>query len=227
MLDARVIVLCLGSDWRMLPQYMPPWILLHRTSRPWLAMDLFEQFHDALRDLWRLNACHVPDPSDAMEELAVGRDQGAGCRASRRCSSTPVTLERVPARSALSTASTCKWCGIPRTELAVPGFTTRGRSLPITNRNLVVLHERWVIESSNTWNDRPKRLNGQTSARAGWSRTPYGRTARSYDQPRLSLTSPIRSTATVYSTWSLSVSMGAQASAPDPRASRPRRPIYA
>lgn len=66
MLDACVYVLRSGCSWRMLPKDMPPWILVYRTFRRWLAKGLFEQLHDELRVLWRSHERRDPDPTAAI-----------------------------------------------------------------------------------------------------------------------------------------------------------------
>ena len=66
MLDACVYVLRSGCSWRMLPKDMPPWILVYRTFRRWLAKGLFEQLYDELRALWRSHERRNPGSSAAI-----------------------------------------------------------------------------------------------------------------------------------------------------------------
>ena len=66
MLDACVYVLRSGCSWRMLPKDMPPWILVYRTFRRWLAKGYFELLYDELRALWRSHERRSPDPSAAI-----------------------------------------------------------------------------------------------------------------------------------------------------------------
>ena len=66
MLDACVYVLRSGCSWRMLPKDLPPWSVVYRTFRRWLAKGLFEQLYDELRTLWRSHERRTPDPSAAI-----------------------------------------------------------------------------------------------------------------------------------------------------------------
>ena len=66
MLDACVYVLRSGCSWRMLPKDLPPWPVVYRTFRRWLAKGLFEEMYDELRALWRSHERRNPDPSAAV-----------------------------------------------------------------------------------------------------------------------------------------------------------------
>jgi len=66
MLDACIYVLRSGCSWRMLPKDLPPWPVVYRTFRRWLAKGLFEQMYDELRALWRSHERRNPDPSAAI-----------------------------------------------------------------------------------------------------------------------------------------------------------------
>ncbi|MEX2502486.1 MAG: transposase [Trueperaceae bacterium] len=66
MLDACVYVLRFGCSWRMLPKDLPPWPVVYRTFRRWLAKGWFEQMYDELRMLWCRHERRNPDPSAAI-----------------------------------------------------------------------------------------------------------------------------------------------------------------
>jgi putative transposase len=209
-LDACVYVLRSGCSWRMLPKNFPPWQVVYRTFRRWLARGLFEQMYDELRKLWRSRQRRGPDPTGAiLDSQSVrtsaqggpkGYDAGKKVKGRKRHLVTD-TLGLLIAVLVTVASTQDRDAAIPLIDLAkakVPGIqklyvdggyagqATReirtrhhldvevvrhpanrnvGRwhqgQLPLWDvpKGFVVLSKRWVIERTNAWNDRPRRMN--------------------------------------------------------------------
>jgi transposase len=210
-LDACIYVLRSGCSWRMLPKNFPPWEVVYRTFRRWLARDLFEQMYDELRKLWRSRERRDPDPTAAiLDSQSVktspqggpkGYDAGKKVKGRKRHLVTD-TLGLVIAVVITAASTQDRDVAVPAMDLAmqkVPGIRmlyvdggyagARMRELRDkhnidvevvrhpANRNVgrwhegqlplfteaatgfVVLPKRWVIERTNAWNDRPRRMN--------------------------------------------------------------------
>jgi putative transposase len=209
-LDACIYVLRSGCSWRMLPKDFPPWSLVYRTFRRWLARGLFEQMYDELRKLWRSRQRRNPDPSAALlDSQSVktspqggpkGYDAAKKVKGRKRHLVTD-TLGLLLAVLVTAASTQDRDAALPAVELAqqkVPGLqklyvdsayagqrvqTIREQyHLDVevvrhpANRNVgrwhegqlplwtiptgfVVLPKRWVIERTNGWNDRPRRMN--------------------------------------------------------------------
>lgn len=210
MLDACVYVLRSGCSWRMLPKDFPPWDVVYRTFRRWLARGLFEQMYDALRKLWRSRQRRDPDPTGAiLDSQSVktspqggpkGYDAAKKIKGRKRhlvtdtlglllavLVTTASTQDRDAAMPVLDLA-TQKVPGIKKLwvdsgyagqrarqmrehyalEVEVvrhPANRSVGRwhqgQLPLWEmpKGFVVLPKRWIIERTNAWNDRPRRMN--------------------------------------------------------------------
>jgi transposase len=211
MLDGCVYVLRSGCSWRMLPKDLPPWPVVYRTFRRWLAKGYFEQLYDELRALWRSHERRNPDPSAAIldsqsvKTSAQGGDKGfdAGKRVKgRKRHLVTDTLGLLLAVVITAASVQDRDAAMPIVDLAkqkVPGITTlfvdagyagsRAREIrdkhdidvqvvrhpanrnvgrwhqgqaplfPETLTGFVVLPKRWIIERTNAWNDRPRRMN--------------------------------------------------------------------
>jgi len=213
MLDACVYVLRSGCSWRMLPKDMPPWILVYRTFRRWLAKGLFEQLYDELRALWRSHERRNPDPSAAiLDSQSVkttaqggpkGYDAGKKVKGRKRHLMTDtlglllavvISVASVQDRDAAMGIVDQAMAKVPGIEAVFvdagyagarareirdkhgidvrvvrhPGNRNVGTwvdphlqpSLFDTpSRGFQVLPKRWIIERTNAWNDRPRRLN--------------------------------------------------------------------
>jgi len=209
-LDACVYVLRSGCSWRMLPKDFPPWPIVYRTFRRWLARDLFESMYDELRKLWRSRERRNPDPTAALlDSQSVktspqggekGYDAGKKVKGRKRHLVTD-TFGLVLAVLVTTASVQDRDAALPAMELAkakVPGITRLyvdagyagspvrelrerhqidvevvrhpanrnvGRwhqgQLPLFDsaQGFVVLPKRWVIERTNAWNDRPRRMN--------------------------------------------------------------------
>lgn len=210
MLDACIYVLRSGCSWRMMPKDFPPWDVVYRTFRRWLARGLFEQMYDALRVLWRNRQHRGPDPTAAiLDSQSVktspqggpkGYDAGKKVKGRKRHLVTD-TLGLLIAVLVTTASTQDRDAAMPAMDLAkakVPGiqklFVDSGyagqrvreirenHDLDVevvrhpANRNVgrwhegqldlwqiptgfVVLPKRWVIERTNAWNDRPRRMN--------------------------------------------------------------------
>ncbi|HSL84121.1 MAG TPA: IS5 family transposase [Thermoanaerobaculia bacterium] len=210
-LDACIYVLRSGCSWRMLPKDFPPWQVVYRTFRRWLARGLFEQMYDALRKLWRSRQRRAPDPTATiLDSQSVktspqggpkGYDAGKKVKGRKRHLVTD-TLGLLIAVLVTAASTQDRDAAMPVMELAkhkVPGIQKlyvdsgyagqRARELRTqhqldvevvrhpANRNVgrwhegqlplwkeiptgfVVLPKRWIIERTNAWNDRPRRMN--------------------------------------------------------------------
>lgn len=210
-LDACIYVLRSGCSWRMLPKDFPPWQVVYRTFRRWLARGLFEQMYDALRRLWRSRQRRAPDPTATiLDSQSVktspqggpkGYDAGKKVKGRKRHLVTD-TLGLLIAVLVTAASTQDRDAAMPAMELAkhkVPGIQKlymdsgyagqRARELRTqhqldvevvrhpANRNVgrwhegqlplwqeihtgfVVLPKRWIIERTNAWNDRPRRMN--------------------------------------------------------------------
>jgi putative transposase len=223
MLDACIYVLRSGCSWRMLPKDFPPWEVVYRTFRRWLARDLFETMYDELRKLWRSRERRNPDPTGAiLDSQSVktsaqggpkGYDAGKKVKGRKRHLVTdtlglliailvttadvqdrdaamPVTdlaKEKVPGIQILYADG--GYAGVRAQEIRDrhnieveivrhPGNRNVGRwhedQLPLFNipTGFVVLSKRWIIERTNAWNDRPRRMNKDHDRRldvsTGW-----------------------------------------------------------
>lgn len=211
MLDACVYVLRSGCSWRMLPKDMPPWTVVYRTFRRWLAKGYFELMYDELRVLWRSHERRNPDPSAAiLDSQSVktsqqggpkGFDAGKKVKGRKRHLVTD-TLGLLLAVMVTAAGVQDRDAAMPVVDLAkdkVAGIEllyvdagyagTRAREIrakhdievqvvrhpanrnvgtwyqgqaplfPDTAKGFVVLPKRWVIERTNAWNDRPRRMN--------------------------------------------------------------------
>ena len=210
MLDACIYVLRSGCSWRMLPKDFPPWDLVYRTFRRWLARGLFEAMYDELRKLWRSRQRRDPDPTAAiLDSQSVktspqggpkGYDAGKKIKGRKRHLVTDtlglliavlVTTANVQDRDAALPAVDLAQQKVPGVQMlyvdgGYAGEATqqirqhRGLKVEVVrhpaNRNVgrwhdgqlplweppkgfVVLPKRWVIERTNAWNDRPRRMN--------------------------------------------------------------------
>lgn len=211
MLDACIYVLRSGCSWRMLPKDFPPWAVVYRTFRRWLAKGLFEQLYDELRKLWRSRERRNPDPTAAiLDSQSVktspqggpkGYDAGKKVKGRKRHLVTD-TLGLLITVAVTAASVQDRDAAVPTVDLAkkkVPGIRmlyvdggyAGARVQEIRekhdmdvevirhpgNRNVgrwhqgqlalfaeiptgfVVLPKRWVIERTNAWNDRPRRMN--------------------------------------------------------------------
>ena len=213
MLDACVYVLRSGCSWRMLPKDMPPWILVYRTFRRWLAKGLFEQLYDELRALWRSHERRNPDPSAAiLDSQSVkttaqggpkGYDAGKKVKGRKRHLMTDtlglllavvISVASVQDRDAamgIVDQAMAKAPGIEAVFVDAGYAGARAREIrdkhgidvhvvrhpgnrnvgtwvdpqlqpslfDVPNRGFQVLPKHWIIERTNAWNDRPRRLN--------------------------------------------------------------------
>ncbi len=153
MLDACIYVLRSGCSWRMLPKDFPPWDAVYRTFRRWLARDMFEAMYDELRKLWRSRERRDRDAAMPAVDLAMAKVPGlrmlyadggyAGERAQeiRDRHGIEVEIVRHPGNRNVGL-----W-----NEAQLPLF-----NIPT---GFVVLPKRWIIERTNAWNDRPRRMN--------------------------------------------------------------------
>jgi putative transposase len=209
-LDGCIYVLRSGCSWRMLPKDFPPWDIVYRTFRRWLARGLFEAMYDELRKLWRSRQRRDPDPTAAiLDSQSVktspqggpkGYDAGKKINGRKRHLVTD-TLGLLIAVLVTTANLQDRDAALPAVELAkqkVPGirklYVDGGYAGQATqqlrqrheldvevvrhpaNRNVgrwhdgqfplwevpkgfVVLPKRWVIERTNAWNDRPRRMN--------------------------------------------------------------------
>jgi len=209
-LDGCIYVLRSGCSWRMLPKDFPPWDIVYRTFRRWLARGLFETMYDELRKLWRSRQRRDPDPTAAiLDSQSVktspqggpkGYDAGKKVNGRKRHLVTDtlglllavlVTTANVQDRDAALPAVDLAKEKVPgirklyvdggyagqatqqirqRHEIDVevvrhPANRNVGRwhdgQLPLWEapKGFVVLPKRWVIERTNAWNDRPRRMN--------------------------------------------------------------------
>ena len=210
MLDACIYVLRSGCSWRMLPKDFPPWQVVYRTFRRWLARGLFEQLYDSLRQLWRSRQRRASEPTAAiLDSQSVktspqggpkGYDAAKKIKGRKRHLVTD-TLGLLIAVLVTAAGIQDRDAAMPAMELAkhkVPGIKklyvdggyagqrvreirTRlqldvevvrhpanrnvghwhDEQLPLwpTPGSFVVLPKRWIIERTNAWNDRPRRLN--------------------------------------------------------------------
>lgn len=205
-LDACIYVLRSGCSWRMLPKDLPPWPLVYRTFRRWLARDLFEEMYDRLRSLWRSRERRNADPTAIiLDSQSVktspqggpkGYDRAKKVKGRKRHLVTD-TLGLLIAVLVTTGSTTDRAAAPTAVELAVqkvPGIgmlyvdggysgecaralrethdievevvrNPRNRwheeQLPLfeqPSRGFVVLPKRWVIERTNAWNDRPRRM---------------------------------------------------------------------
>ena len=210
MLDACIYVLRSGCSWRMLPKEFPPWVVVYRTFRRWLARGLFELMYDDLRQLWRSRQRRNPEPSAAvLDSQSVrtspqggikGFDAGKKIKGRKRHLVTDtlglliavlVTAGSVQDRDAAAPALSLAQAKVPglRKVFLDAGYAGRATAelrqkhkLDVEvvrhpgNRNVgvwqqaqlplwepptgfTVLPKRWVIERTNAWNDRPRRMN--------------------------------------------------------------------
>lgn len=211
MLDACIYVLRSGCSWRMLPKDFPPWQVVYRTFRRWLARDLFEAMYHELRKLWRSRERRDPDPTAAiLDSQSVkttaqggpkGYDAAKKVKGRKRHLVTDtlglllavlVTEASVQDREAAMPATDLAKANVPGIQMLYvdggyagarlreiehrhgvdvevvrhPGNRNVGRwhegQLPLFNdipQGFVVLPKRWVIERTNAWNDRPRRMN--------------------------------------------------------------------
>lgn len=210
MLDACIYVLRSGCSWRMLPKDFPPWDVVYRTFRRWLARGLFEQMYDALRKLWRSRQRRAPDPTGAiLDSQSVttspqggpkGYDAAKKIKGRKRHLVTD-TLGLLLAVLVTAASTQDRDAAMPVLDLAkakVPGIKklwvdsgyagqrarqmrenydlevevvrhpasrSLGRwhqgQIPLWEmpKGFVVLPKRWIIERTNAWNLRPRRMN--------------------------------------------------------------------
>lgn len=208
-LDACVYVLRSGCSWRMLPKDFPPWMLVYKTFRRWVARGLFEQMYDALRKLWRAREQRAVEPSAAvLDSQSVktspqggpkGYDAGKKVKGRKRhlvtdtlglllavlitpaniqdrdaaMPSMDLAKEKVPSLQMLYVdggyAGRCAQAIRDAHAMEVevvrhPRNRNVGRwcpgQLPLFDlaKGFAVLPKRWVVERTNAWNDRPRRM---------------------------------------------------------------------
>jgi len=76
--DACCYVLRSGCSWRMLPKEFPPWHLVYKTFRRWVAKSKFEQMHDRLRAAWREREQRNVQPSAGVMDSQSVRTSAQG-----------------------------------------------------------------------------------------------------------------------------------------------------
>ena len=208
-LDACVYVLRSGCSWRMLPKDFPPWMVVYKTFRRWVARGLFEQMYDVLRKLWRAREQRAIDPTAAvLDSQSVktspqggpkGYDAGKKVKGRKRHLVTDtlglllavlVTPANVQDRDAAMPSMGLAKAKVPGLQMLYvdggyggqcaqavrdahamevevvrhPRNRNVGRwcqgQLPLFEmaRGFVVLPKRWVVERTNAWTDRPRRM---------------------------------------------------------------------
>ncbi len=80
--DAIFYLLKSGCQWRMLPIHFPPWNTVYYYYRQWKNNGLFEEIHEALRNLVRTKSGHQESPSAAcIDSRSVKTSRSGGeCR---------------------------------------------------------------------------------------------------------------------------------------------------
>lgn len=66
MLDAIFYVARGGIAWRQMPHDLPPAMTIYDIFHRWAKTGVWQQVHDALRDLVRLHTGHDPLPTTAI-----------------------------------------------------------------------------------------------------------------------------------------------------------------
>jgi transposase len=155
-----------GAAWRMMPHDLPPWHTVYQQSHRWLKAGVFDTSVQELRAVLRVAQGRKPEPSAAIFE-------------SRTLPSTPASGPRTAAseqdRSQVTAlAATVQEGTGDAVEVAFvdQGYTGEQAAedaqaqhmrldvvkLPEAKKGFVLLPRRWVVERSNAWAARFRRL---------------------------------------------------------------------
>jgi transposase len=159
-----------GAAWRMMPHDLPPWYTVYQQSQRWFKAGVFETMVIDLRELLRMAQGRNPQPSAAIfDSRTLQSTPESGWRAgfdpakSRRGSKVHLAVDTLGYLLALLVTPANEQDRHQVAELTQQVAAANHMKLevvkrPEANSGFVLLPRRWVVERSQGWMARFRRL---------------------------------------------------------------------